>query len=71
MDERTDLELSQHDDEPESFAGDVGEEVDQKTKEHMAKSGMKAEQYAEAMKAVLALKENEGLAKRYVSMQKQ
>ena len=64
-------ELRHADDAPTESLDDAGEEVDRKTKEHMERKGMKVEQYAEAMKAVLALKENEDLAVRWVRMQKQ
>ena len=64
-------ELSRAIIEPTEPLEDAGEEVDRQTKEYMEKKGMKVEQYAEAMKAVLALKENEDLAVRWVCMQKQ
>lgn len=60
-------ELSVHEDEPEGADGDPGAEVDRKTKEHMVKAGVK--DYAEAMKAVLAVPENRELAERYRRLQ--
>lgn len=64
-------ELSRATEEEAEPLDNTGDEVDRKTKEHMAKTGMKIEQYAEAMKAVLALKENEDLARRWVRMDRQ
>lgn len=61
-------ELSEHEGEPETLEGEAGDQVDQKTKAHMAKHGMKTEQYADAMKAVLTLPENEELARKWVRM---
>ena len=58
-------ELSRHEEEQEGAAGDPGEEIDRKTKEHMAKTGMKVEQYVEAMRAVCAMPENLELADRW------
>lgn len=54
-------EMSHADDEPGGESDNPQEAVDQKTKEHMAKHGMKVEQYAEAMKTMLAQPENADL----------